>query len=207
MRTQSAVGSGIFNDFSGVARGDATGPAAPEWLGQVPAVEILRRVWLRQFYLDQGRVRWRKAKDLPPAGQRIDSPYDHEASFGHKRSTTWTGYKVPLTETCEDDEVHLIANVETTPAMTADVDRTAPIQTALAAKRLLPADHLLDAGDVHTRGLRDGDRHPVLIASRASVPAHSRIADHATPRSVRWLLRSAGLHPSPAGLYRDHRRG
>ena len=33
-----------------------------EWLGEVPAVEILRRVWLAQFYLDEGRVRWRKAE-------------------------------------------------------------------------------------------------------------------------------------------------
>ena len=67
------------------------------------------------IYLDEGRVRWRKAADLPPAGRRIDSPYDPEATFGNKRSTTWTGYKVHLTETCEDDEVHLITNVETTP--------------------------------------------------------------------------------------------
>ena len=92
------------------------GEAAPAWLGDVPAVEVLRRVWLAQFYLDEGRVRWRKAADLPPAGRRIDSPYDPEATFGNKRSTTWTGYKVHLTETCEDDEVHLITNVETTPA-------------------------------------------------------------------------------------------
>ena len=100
------------------------------WLGDVPAVEVLRRVWLAQYYLDEGRVRWRKAADLPPAGRRIDSPYDPEATFGNKRSTTWTGYKVHLTETCEDDEVHLITNVETTPAVTADVDQTAPIHAA-----------------------------------------------------------------------------
>ena len=93
-------------------------------------MEVLRRVWLAQFYLDEGRVRWRKAGDLPPAGQRIDSPYDPEATFGNKRSTTWTGYKVHLTETCEDDQVHLITNVETTPAVTADVDQTAPIHAA-----------------------------------------------------------------------------
>ena len=124
------------------------GPTAPAWLSQVPAVEILRRVWLAQFYLDEGRVRWRKAADLPPAGQRIDSPYDPEATFGNKRSTTWTGYKVHLTETCEADEVHLITNVETTLAVTADVDQTGPIHTALAAKGLLPGDHLLDAGYV-----------------------------------------------------------
>ena len=69
------------------------GADAPRWLGEVPAVMILRRVWLCQYYLDEGRVRWRKAADLPPAGRRIDSPYDPEATFGNKRSTTWTGYK------------------------------------------------------------------------------------------------------------------
>ena len=93
-------------------------------------------------------MRWRKAGDLPPAGRRIDSPYDPEATFGNKRSMTWTGYKVHLTETCEDDQVHLITNVETSLAVTADVDLTAPIHAALAARDLLPGDHLLDAGYV-----------------------------------------------------------
>jgi transposase len=117
-------------------------------LWQVPAVEVLRRVWLTQFYLDDGRVRWRTAKDLAPAGQRINSPYDAEATFGNKRSTTWVGYKVHVTETCEPDQVHLITNVETTAAVAADVDQTGPIHAALAAKGLLPGDHLLDAGFV-----------------------------------------------------------
>jgi transposase len=66
-------------------------------LWQVPAVEILRRVWLAQFYLDDGRVRWRTAADLATAGQRINSPYDAEATFGNKRSTTWIGYRVHTT--------------------------------------------------------------------------------------------------------------
>ena len=118
-------------------------------------MEVLRRVWLAQYYLDEGRVRWRKAGDLPPAGRRIDSPYDPEATFGNKRSTTWTGYKVHLTETCEGGEVHLITNVETTPAVTSDVDQTAPIHTSLAAKGLLPGDHLLDAGYVDAELLVD----------------------------------------------------
>jgi hypothetical protein len=122
--------------------------AAAAWLWQVPAVEILRRVWLSQFYTDDGRVRWRTAADLAPAGQRINSPDDAEATFGNKRSTTWVGYKVHMTETCEPDQVHLITNVETTLAVAADVDQTAPIHAALAAKGLLPGDHLLDAGFV-----------------------------------------------------------
>src|SRR5512135_2882511 len=115
--------------------------AASAWLWRVPAVEILRRVWLFQFYFEGDRVRWRTAADLAPAGQRINSPYDPEATFGNKRSTTWIGYKVHMTETCEPDQVHLITNVETTLAVAADVDLTAPIHAALAAKGLLPGDH------------------------------------------------------------------
>jgi transposase len=99
-----------------------------------------------QFYVDGDRVRWRTAADLAPAGQRINSPYDVEATFGNKRSTTWIGYKVHMTETCEADQVHMITHVETTLAVAADVDQTGPIHTALAAKGLLPGDHLLDAG-------------------------------------------------------------
>ena len=53
-----------------------------------------------------------------------------------------------MTETCEADQVHLITHVETTHAVAADVDQTGPIHTALAAKGLLPGDHLLDAGYV-----------------------------------------------------------
>src|SRR5262249_48286927 len=74
------------------------GEGAPAWLGELPAVETLRRVWLTQFHVDDGRARWRMAADLAPAGQRINSPYDPEATYGNKRSTTWTGYKVHLTE-------------------------------------------------------------------------------------------------------------
>ena len=122
--------------------------AAAVWLWEVPAVEVLRRVWLTQFYVDDGRVRWRTAADLAPAGQRINTPYDAEATFGNKRSLTWTGYKVHVSETCGPDQVHLITHVETTPAVAADVEQTGPIHTALAAKGLLPGDHLVDAGFV-----------------------------------------------------------
>jgi transposase len=53
-----------------------------------------------------------------------------------------------VTETREPDQVHLITNVETTPAVAVDVDQTAPIHARLAARDLLPGDHLLDAGYV-----------------------------------------------------------
>lgn len=130
---------------------------APDWLRQLPVMEILRQTWVHQYFVAEGQVRWRSAADLPPAGNRFNSPYDPDARYGNKRSTTWTGYKVHLTETCDVDEVHLITNVETTHAHLSDLDQTEPIHEALAAKALLPQEHIVDAGYV------DGD---LLVSSQ-----------------------------------------
>ena len=108
----------------------------PQWLRQIPVVYILRQTWMHQYYIDNGQVCWRAAADLPPAGNRFDSPYDSDARYGNKRSTTWTGYKVHITETCDVDSVHLITNVETTHAHLSDVDQTEPIHEALSALRI-----------------------------------------------------------------------
>jgi len=123
-------------------------PTAPIWLRELPAIQTLRRAWVHQFVVEDDVVRWRKAADLPPARTRFDSPYDTDAHFGNKPATTWTGYKVHVTETCDDDAPHLIVHVETTPAPITDSDMTAPIQQALADKGVTPATHLADAGYV-----------------------------------------------------------
>jgi Transposase DDE domain len=68
----------------------------PQWLRQIPAIEILRQTWLHQYYIDYtdvpldttGKLRWRNAADLPKAGDRFDSPYDTDARYANKRSTT-----------------------------------------------------------------------------------------------------------------------
>ena len=53
---------------------------APRWLREMPSVEVLRQTWVYQYYTDdQGHLRWRTAQNLPPAGMRIDSPYDPDA--------------------------------------------------------------------------------------------------------------------------------
>lgn len=100
-------------------------------LRQLPAIELLRQTWVHQFYVNEGQVRLRAAKDLPPAGERLDSPYDPDARYGNQRSATWIGYKVHLTETCEPNQVHLITHVITTHAHQADVAQTEHIHAAL----------------------------------------------------------------------------
>ena len=60
-------------------------------------MQVLRRAWLSQFYVEADRVTWRDRTDLPPASLRFDSPYDPDSRFGNKRTTTWNGYKTHLT--------------------------------------------------------------------------------------------------------------
>jgi len=123
-------------------------PTTPRWLREISTVENLRITWIHQYWIDNGQLHWRSHKDLPPAGNRSNSPYDMEARYGSKRHTTWLGYKVHLTETCEKNRVHLITNVQTTQAHYSDVDQTESIHQSLAEKELLPSEHLVDAGYV-----------------------------------------------------------
>jgi len=134
--------------------------AAPAFLREIPAVKILRQVWVQNYRYDDGQLHWREPSDIPPATLFINSPYDQEARYGKKYSTRWTGYKVHLTETCEADQPHLIIHVATTPAPESDVSMTEAIQADLQQAQMLPSHHLLDTGYVNA---------DVLAKSRASL--------------------------------------
>ena len=43
----------------------AKNPDAPAELRQLPAVAILRRVWLQQYYREDERIQWRQAGTRP----------------------------------------------------------------------------------------------------------------------------------------------
>ncbi len=141
------VGADGFHLLAAVYAADA-----PACLASVPAVEVLRQVWLQQYYGPQ-RITWRAQEDSPPAAQVICSPYDLDARYGTKRDTTWIGYKVHITETCDPDIPNLITDVTTTSATTLDVATTPTIQQTLAEHDRLPHLHLLDAGYVDAEHL------------------------------------------------------
>jgi transposase len=126
------------------------GADAPAWLREVPAVQILRQVWLQQYTRTPApagaRVAWRSEADLPPLPQRLISPYDADARYGKKRSTAWLGYKVHFTETCAPDRPVLITDVQTTPPLTVDSATLPQIQRALQQRALLPDQQAVDAG-------------------------------------------------------------
>ena len=141
---------------------------APDWLHRIPAVDVLRQVWIQQYTVSEsGRgVIWRDADlhGLPPGRTRIISPYDTDARYSEKRGRAWEGYKVHISETCDntptDDGTtdptqppNLITNVATTHAAVADSAMTMPIHTMLTDRDLLPAEHLMDAGYPSTANL------------------------------------------------------
>jgi len=105
---------------------------APLFLREVPAVQILRRIWLQNYV-------W------------------VEARYGKKRETRWTGYKVHLTETCEEDAPHLITHVDTTAAAITDEALTETIHADLHQSGLIPRQHLLDSGSITA---------PILVSSQ-----------------------------------------
>jgi transposase len=128
-------------------------PAAPEGLGRLPAVEVLRRVWVRHCVREDGAppgggAKLRGKDDPPPEGEPVESPYDLQARFRTRSGTSWTGYVVHLSETCEDDTVHLITHTMTTTATVHEARCTAAIHEARAGKGLVPGEHLVDAAYV-----------------------------------------------------------
>jgi transposase len=136
------------------ALGEPTAPAAAR---AVPMVRTLREVWRVHYVRDAGRLRWRSAAELPPVAERIQSPYDPEARFSMKRQLRWTGYKVHVTEACDDDMARVITDVKTCPSTRPDMTGTAGIHDRLAAKGLPPAEHFVDSAYVDA-GLLAGSR-------------------------------------------------
>ena len=147
---------------------------APPVAREVPAVQVLRTVLVQNFTLDreQGReVISRREPGLesgvPPAHIKISSPYDTGARWGAKAGLLWLGYKLHISESCEDPPAcgcapdpaaaaprrcahdtrpNLITHVATTDATVPDAQMTTPVNTALAARNLAPARQYMDCG-------------------------------------------------------------
>ena len=164
-------------------------PGAPIWLRQIPAVELLRQAWLQNFSIIGDApaaagpeaaplVRWRTEQEgFPPSLLMVASPYDPQVHYAKKQSTIWIGYKVHLTETCDEGGPHLITHVETTPAPVVDRDALEDIHAALEAKGLLPGTHLADAGYVAADQLVASRRKGVTLLGPA-------------PKDYQWQARS-----------------
>jgi len=205
------VGADGFRLLDALAGADAPPAAAA-----LPAVETLRRVWARHF--DRGKdgqdggARLRPVQGRGP-GDRLESPYDTEARFRTKANTTWTGYMVHFTETCDAGAPRLVVHADTTPANVHDALRTAPIHAALAAKDLAPSEHLVDSAYVSANHVISArEQHGITLVGpgrpNLSWQSHTEGAFTAADFTVDWDRQTVRCPEGKdsAGWYKDVKR-
>ena len=156
--------------------------AAPSWLRELPAIGTLRIVLLQNYartVTEDGReVIRRREKEpegdgLPPGHLRIASPYDTDARWGVKREEFWLGYKLHVSETCDD-----------APACTCRPD---PATTGTAA-----ADRAAGGVGGHRKGCAQAC-FPNLITNVATTDA--TVTDNQMTEPVHDALAARNLTP------------
>ena len=110
---------------------------------------------------EEERVRWKSKKELPRAEAGIESPYDIDARFRSRSGVNWVGYVVHFSETCDDDQCHLITNVETTDASVHEAQRAEAIHQSLADKKLPPSEHFVDSAYVSAEILVNAQKQQI----------------------------------------------
>ena len=157
----------------------------PSTLDTLPMVQLLRQVWAIHFERLEGTVRWRTVEELPPPSDRFNSVYDVDTQYAKKTTVSWAGYKVHLTETCDEDTPHLLTCMLVSGAGNQDVSLTIPTQEALIARDLAPSEHIVDMGYVSAS---------VLASSRAE--RKIRLVGPARPNSS-WQFKAAQGYATP----------
>ncbi|MEV7739446.1 hypothetical protein AB0O75_46735 [Streptomyces sp. NPDC088921] len=144
-------------------------------------MEILRRIWVHHYFWDvDGLLRWRDGHALPPASLRFDSPYDTDAHYCVKRDTAWSGYRTHFTETCDEQRPELVVHVATTISTVQDIELTDRIHDGLAARRLLPAEHVVDSGYVSPARIERARRvHGITLLGPVVADHSSQAKAHA----------------------------
>jgi transposase len=188
--------------------------ASPSWLAELPAVETLRKVLVQNYTLVihtggrevvKRREKQPEGDGIPPGRYRIASPYDADARWGAKRDESWLGYKLHVTETCDDAPPcgcagpghdgdcgaaafpNLVTCVATTSAAVTDTEVTGVIDDALAAKGLAPGRHYPGSGYLSAgRLVAEAARHRIELIG----PLQAR---HIRPGPRRPGLRPRGL--------------
>ncbi|MBW4660245.1 MAG: IS1182 family transposase [Drouetiella hepatica Uher 2000/2452] len=159
-----------------------------EWQ-QLPSMIALQLVWQRHYevVIDDAtgfeQVRFKPKQELAKAAEGVESPYDVEARYRSRYGVGWTRYMVHLTETCDDDQYHLITQVMTTAATVHEAQCTPTIHQALIDKVLSPSEHFVDSAYVDAYLLVDAQTQGITIVGPAR-------------RDVTWQSKTANAFDS-----------
>ena len=102
-----------------------------------------------------------------------------DARFRSRSGVNWVGYAVNVSETCDDEQCHLITHVETTDASVHEAQRTQVIHQALADKDLLPSEHFVDSAYVSAEHLVNAQAQQIEMVgpTRKNASWQSKIED------------------------------
>ncbi|HEY9662475.1 MAG TPA: IS1182 family transposase [Allocoleopsis sp.] len=140
---------------------------------QLSSIVALQLVWQRHYDVTTDettgfdQVRFKSKQELAKATVDIESPYDIEARYRSRYGVSWTGYMVHLSETCDDEECHLITHVLTTPATVHEAQCTQTIHQALIDKGLSPSEHFVDSAYVDAHLLVEAQAQGITIVGPA----------------------------------------
>lgn len=94
-----------------------------------------------------------------------------------KDTAKWDGFKVRLTETCDDDAPRILTDVTTTPATVSDDHMMKTVHARLAERDALPGEHWVDGGYVNAAALTAARReHGVDLNGPAQTNTASQAA-------------------------------
>ncbi|MBD1852803.1 transposase [Leptolyngbya sp. FACHB-711] len=155
-----------------------------EWQ-QLSSIIALQLVWQRHYevLIDDKtgfkQVRFKPKRELAKATEGIESPYDTEARYRSRYGVSWIGYMVHWSETCEDDDCHLITHVMTTPATVHEANCTQEIHQALIDKELPPSEHYVDSAYVDAHLLVEAQAQGITIVgpTRPNVTWQTKTVD------------------------------
>ena len=129
--------------------------SAPKEARALPQVAYLREVWSLHYVRenisdDPGKphlmVRQTTLEEKPAPAERPESPYDPAVRYANKGKTKRVGYKVHVSESCDENLPRFLTHILTTEAGEHDLHAVPEIHKALAKKELLPRRHLVDSG-------------------------------------------------------------
>ena len=135
-------------------------------------VVVLNHVWEHHFSKEGDSPKLKEGPERTPLKERFNSPYDIEAKHGNKGSKQWEGYKVHITENCEEGLPYVITHVMTTTANIVDFDATLEVHNALEEKGLLPSEHLVDSGYVKASHIIASQEKGVELIGPMRAPAN-----------------------------------
>jgi transposase len=180
---------------------------APKKLGCLEQVKLLEEV-LSQQYPDGPEAG--PLKKRPSGAKVIESPHEPQVRRGRKRDKEWNGYKLQVTESCDEDLPHLILDMQVGNALSSDSRELASIEQRLAHQGTLPSELLVDkgymSGENIVRSQEQGIELVGIPLSDTQGPVGFKQADFSLDEETKQATCPAGVRAS-VWSERGSRRG